>query len=271
MRLATKFLAASLACSATVAHAATPTTDYSDLWFNANEEGWGANVIQQNNILFVTLFLNNQATAPVWYVASSVQLTSSTATTATFTGPLYQTTAPYFGGAFNEANVTNRQVGTLTFNATGISAATLSYSVDGVNVTKSVTRQTWRAENIAGTYAGGVTGTWSGCGGPRNGYQESFVTLTVSQDNLAINMREDGAGGTGGTYTCTYQGNYTQDGRMGSIAGNVLCSDGVNQAFTATEVQGGLQGLSMRLVATPFSTGGTCTFTGRMGGMRRAP
>jgi hypothetical protein len=58
---------------------------------------------------------------------------------------------------------------------------------------------------------------------------------------------------------------------MGSIAGNVLCSDGVNQAFTATEVQGGLQGLSMRLVATPFSTGGTCTFTGRMGGMRRAP
>jgi hypothetical protein len=269
MRLPKKLFAASVACLATLAQGATATTDFSDLWFNSNEAGWGANVIQQNNILFITIFVNNQSNAPVWYVASNVTLTSGGGSAATFSGQLYQTTAPYFGGAFNAANVTNRPVGTITFNASQISQATLTYSVDGVNVSKAVTRQTWRAENIAGTYAGGTTGTWAGCASARNGYQESFVTLTVAQDNLAINMREDGAGGTGGTYTCNYNGNYTQDGRMGTITGNAVCSDGVNQSFTATEVQGGLQGLSMRLQTTRF--GDTCTFNGRTGGMRRAP
>jgi hypothetical protein len=267
MRLLKSILAVCVACFTALGHAATATTDFSDLWFNTNEEGWGANVIQQNNVLFITLFVNNASNAPVWYVASAVTQVASTGTTVNFTGPLYQTTAPYFGGAFNEANVTNRQVGTITFSASQISLATLTYSVDGVNVAKQVTRQTWRAENIAGTYLGAVSGTWSSCGGPRNGYQESFVTLTVNQDNLAITMREDGAGGS---YSCTYNGNYTQDGRLGMITGNVLCTDGVNQTFIASEVQGGIQNLSMRLVATQF-TGGSCTFSGRIGGMRRAP
>jgi hypothetical protein len=266
MQLLRKFVAASVTCLAALSHAATATTDFTDLWSNPNEQGWGANVIQQNDIMFVTLFVNNANNAPVWYVASSVRQTTSTGATLNFTGPLYQTTAPYFGGPFNPANVSNRQVGTLTFSASQIAQAQLAYSVDGVNVTKQVTRQTWKAENIAGTYLGAVSGTWSGCGSARNGYQESFVTLTVSQDNLAISMREDGAGGA---YTCTYNGTYGQDGRMGSIAGNALCSDGVNQAFIASEVQGGVQGLSMRLVAAQFS--GTCTFVGRLGGMRRAP
>jgi hypothetical protein len=267
MHLLKKMAAILVGCCATLSHAATATTDFSDLWWNASESGWGANVIQQNDVLFITLFVNNQSNAPVWYVASAVTQTASTGTTVNFTGALYQTTAPYFGGAFNPANVTNRQVGTITFSAAQISQATITYGVDGVNVTKEVTRQTWRAENIAGTYLGAVSGTWAGCGGPRNGYQESFVTLTVSQGGVAINMREDGAGNP--PYTCIYTGNYSQDGRMGAIAGNVLCSDGVNQAFVATEVQGGIQGLSMRLVASQFS--GTCTFSGRMGGMRRAP
>jgi hypothetical protein len=266
MRLLRSVLAVLAACLALPIQAATSTTDFSDLWSNANEQGWGVNVIQQNDILFVTLFVNNPANAPVWYVASRVIRTADTGSTLNFSGPLYQTTAPYFGGAFNPANVSNRQVGTLTFSASLISQAILSYTVDGVSVTRQITRQTWRAENIAGTYAGAVAGTWSGCGAGRNGYQESFVTLTVTQDNLAITMREDGAGNT---YNCTYTGNYSQDGRMGSVTGNVLCSDGVNQAFLASEVQGGIQSLTMRLVSQQFS--GQCTFIGRIGGMRRGP
>lgn len=264
MHVLKKILAVGAACLPALGQAATATTDMSDLWFNPGESGWGVNVVQQNNILFITLFVNNQNNAPVWYVGPAVTQTTSSGTTVNFTGALYQTTAPYFGGNFNPASVSNRQVGTITFSASEISRATLSYIVDGVTVAKQVQRQTWRAENIAGTYLGAVSGTWAGCGTPRNGYQESFVVLTVSQDNLAISMREDGTG-----YTCTYTGNYGQDGRMGSISGNVLCSDGVNQAFVASEVQGGIQNLSMRLVASQFS--GSCTFSGRIGGMRRAP
>jgi hypothetical protein len=52
---------------------------------------------------------------------------------------------------------------------------------------------------------------------------------------------------------------------MGSITGTGLCSDGVNQTLTASEVQVTLQGLTMR-----FQTGqvGGCVFTGQLGGLR---
>jgi hypothetical protein len=56
---------------------------------------------------------------------------------------------------------------------------------------------------------------------------------------------------------------------MGVIAGNTTCSDGINQTFTATEVVGGVNYLTMRLSAQQIQ--GQCLFTGRMGGMRRSP
>jgi len=76
-------------------------------------------------------------------------------------------------------------------------------------------------------------------------------------------MREQGS-----NYTCNYAGGYSQSGRMGTITGNATCSDGSNQGFIATEVQGSIQGLTMRLTSQ-FT--GTCTFVGRIGGVRRTP
>lgn len=264
MRIIRNLLAAMATCCATLSLGATATTDFTDLWFPPNEAGWGANVLQQNDILFVTLFVSNQSNAPIWYVASNVVLTSTSNGTFVFSGPLYQATAPYFGGPFNPANVSLRQVGTLTFTTSQISSAVLTYSVDGVNVIKQISRFAFKNENVAGSYLGATTGTWSSCGSARNGYQENPIALTVSQDGVAITMREDGP-----NYTCTYSGNYSQTGHMGIITGNSTCSDGINQSFTATEVVGGVNYLTMRLSAQQIQ--GQCVFTGRMGGMRRSP
>jgi hypothetical protein len=261
-----KALALLITACATLSHGATPSTDFSDLWSNVGEQGWGANVIQQNDILFITLFVSNPGSAPIWYVASDVRVVANNGPFVSFTGALYQTTAPYFGGPFDPAAVSNRQVGTLTFSASTISQATLTYSVDGVNVTKPIRRQTWRRENITGVYAGATTGTWAGCGAGRSGYLESHMTLLVTQNDTTISMREEGIGNA---YTCTYNGSYGQDGRMGTISGTMVCSDGLNQTFVATEVQGGLHGLTMRLASAQLN--GTCAFTGRTGGLRRAP
>lgn len=258
------FLAALLAAFSTAASATSATTDFSDLWYNRNESGWGANVIQQGDTLFVTLFVYNSGQAPTWFVASDVELVAVSGNTLTFSGILYQTTGPYFGaGSFNPAAVSAPPVGTLTFSASQISNATLTYVVNGVAVTKNVERQTWRTEDLSGSYLGGSTGTWSQCGAARNGYTESSATYTVTQDGGAIQMREEGSG-----YTCTYTGNYTAAGRMGTIVGNGLCSDGVNQAFTATEVEVSLQALTMRFTTNQI---GGCAYVGRIGGMRRAP
>ena len=70
VRMLRRFLAAAaVALPATVLSA--PTVDYTDLWFIPAESGWGANVIQQHDILFVTLFVYGTNGQPTWFVASS--------------------------------------------------------------------------------------------------------------------------------------------------------------------------------------------------------
>jgi hypothetical protein len=243
------------------ARAATPTTDFSDLWWNPSESGWGVTITQQNQILFVTLYVYQNNNQPKWYVGPATQYLGATDGTVSFSGPLYEATGPYFGGAFNPNDVHPTQVGTVTFTASQISAGTLGYTINGVTVSKSITRQVWQYENISGVYVGASLGNRAGCGG-RDGYFESPATITVVHDGgSAVSIKEEGLG-----YTCNYSGAYVQFGRMGQIQGSGSCTDGAVPSFIATEVQGGIQGLSMRYGAS--FTGG-CNAGGRMGGIRK--
>ena len=263
MSFAHRLAALIAACVVIAAPAATTTTDFSDLWFNPNEEGWGVNVVQQKDILFVTFFVYAANGQPTWFVGPATAYTGSNGGILSFTGPLYSTTGPYFGaGTFNEAGVSARQVGVVSFASGQISTAGISYTVDGVSVTKMVERQTWRNENINGIYTGAIAGNYIGCGAPLDGYYEAPITLNVSHDGGGtVTMREDGA-----DYFCNYNGTYAQAGRMGQVQGSGLCSDGTNQSFIATEVQGSLQALTMRLFS---QFAGNCVFTGRLAGVRR--
>jgi len=213
-------------------------------------------------VLFTTFFVYGSNGTPTWFVGPDVEQFGGT---SGFQGTLYQTTGPYYGAAtFNPGSVTSRTVGTITFTPTSATTATVAYSVDGTQVTKQVQRQTWRSENLAGIYLGASTGTWSNCGASRNGYDESYATYTVAQDGISVNFREDTAGGS----TCTYTGTYTASGRLGTIVGTGLCSDGVNQTFTASEVQVSQSALTMKFQASQV---GGCIYNGRLGGLRRAP
>lgn len=257
-----RYLAAAfLSCISMSSFAAMRTTDFSDLWWNPDESGWGANIAQQNDTMFVTLFVYNANGVPTWYVASAVTWTGASTSTPAFTGALFQTAGPYFGnGNFNPNNVTVTPVGTLSFAASGANAATLSYSVNGVAVTKAVQRQTFRASDINGTFLGASAGTWSGCGGGRDGFLEERATYSFTLANSNVQFREDGPG-----FTCIYTGTYTPTGRLGTMAGGGQCSDGSNQTFTASEVDVSAQGITMRFTV---NAAGSCKFTGRLGGVR---
>lgn len=254
-----RLLAALAASIPLLSFASSTTPDYTDLWYDPAESGWGANVAQQGNTLFVTFFVYGTSSQPTWYVASAVTQQGGS-TSSVFSGTLYQTTGPYFGGAFNPSAVGVTQVGSVSFNASGSNAATLTYSVNGTSVTKNVVRQTWAGDSIAGNYVGGTLGTWSACGTPLNGYQESPMTLTVTQDSASVTMREQGS-----NYSCNYNANYSASGRFGSLVGNGVCSDGVNFSFTASDVSVSRDALSMRMA---FVRNGGCRFDGRMGGIR---
>ena len=255
-RLAAALIA--LAAAIPLQSQAAVTLDYSDLWFNPSESGWGANVIQQGDTLFVTLFVYGNNSQPTWFVASSVDRVG---TSSTFTGVLYRTTGPYFGASsFPSGSVSVTPVGTLTFTPTA-SGATLNYSVDGTPVVKSLVRQTWELENIAGTYRGALSGTWAGCS-VGNGPAEYTATYQIAQDGSSVQVREEGAA------TCNYVGAYSQAGRMGAIQGGGTCSDGSNQTFAASNLQVTTAGLSGNVQIA--GVGGTCRFTGNWGAVRRA-
>jgi hypothetical protein len=252
-----KLLAALLACVATLSQASSTNTDLTDLWFNPAESGWGLNVIHQGDTLFASLFVYDLANQPTWYFASGA---TQVGTTNNFTGTLYRSNGAYFGGPFGQFTAT--PVGTFSFNASGVNAATLAYTVGNVTVSKQLQRDGFRTDTIAGTYIGGTSGTWTGCGGTRNGYVESNASYTVSHDGTSVQIREEGS-----NFQCGYTGSYTQQGRFGAIAGGGLCTDGVNQTFNATEVTVSKDALTMHLVDTQVGT--TCTFNGRLGGLRR--
>ncbi len=255
-----KFLAALiLSFFTTVASATTVSTDFTDMWWVPAESGWGANVIQQGDTLFVTLFVYGTNGQPTWFVAPATAYQGTVSGAQRFIGPLYQVTGPYFGAStFDSTAVNVRQVGSLTFNAPQVSSATIDYNVDAVSVTKAVVRQTWRTENVAGNFIGATIGIFSGCAS--NGVSETGAAYAITQSGNSVTLTESGS-----TYTCTYAGTLTQTGRMASISGTGTCSDLGDLTFTASELQAGLDFIAMRM---DFAHN-ACRFSGRLGGMRR--
>jgi hypothetical protein len=115
-----------------------PTVDYTDLWWNSSESGWGMAIAQQYAVMFLAWYVYNNAGQPVWYVASNCAVTASGNGCA---GTLYRTTGPAFGPTFNPMQVQPFAVGSATLSFSDGNNGTLSYTVDGVSATKTITRQ----------------------------------------------------------------------------------------------------------------------------------
>lgn len=250
------------------ASATTYSTDFSDLWWVGEaENGWGINFIQQAEVIFGTMFVYGQDNTPRWYVASNLSPTSAGSTT--FEGALFRTTGPYFGGPWS-ANAVPTQVGTMRVAFDSATTATLTYTADGATVTKSIQRQTWRNNNIAGNYLGGITAIGSNCGGGvQNGPILIFGNLGVTQSGMAVTMRVNFVSNTGASSVCNMSGNMTQQGKMGTLSGGTwACTFGTtpgNQGtFTLTSIDATVNGLT----ATFTGQDQFCTYNGRFGGLR---
>jgi hypothetical protein len=118
---------------------ATGTTpaavDYTDLWWNSDESGWGMAVAQQYGIAFMAWYVYDSTGKPTWYVGTGAMNGSTT------TATLYRTTGPAFGPTFDPTQVQAISVGTITVDFTDPNSATLNYTVDGVSNTKAIARQ----------------------------------------------------------------------------------------------------------------------------------
>jgi len=245
----------------TSASATSWSTDQSDLWWNAEESGWGIQFVQRGSTIFATLFVYDATGSPTWYVATMPGTQANGM--LTFTGDLYGTHGPWFGlGTFAYSAVTAEKVGTMTWQEQPPLPGTLTYSVNGINVTKTLTRQPISGDSYSGTYVAGFHVVASGCSNTaKNGIVEGAGTLTVTQNGSAASVNF-AAGGS----NCTFNGTYSQSGQLGSIAGSYSCIDGELGTFSMSDMIVSPFAMAARLSLASTTTG--CKDTGQIGGVR---
>lgn len=244
------------------AFANTVTSDLSDTWWNESEPGWGVNVNHQREVVFLTFFVYGADGRVSWYTGQTTNVGQNSQGALIFTGGMYEFSGPWYGAAFNPANVSGRNAGTVTFTAF-LDSAILSYTIDGVVVYKVVTRQTFRQNDLSGAYMGGIKQIQSGCkSASANGESNNSVELNVSNTATTFSMTARKADGS----VCSYVGNYTQTGRLGRSQGTYTCPGGVSGKYDAFELEASIQSFSGRYI----SSDNVCdTITGRFAGMRK--
>lgn len=187
--------------------------DYTDIWYVPAESGWGVNIVQADNFLFLTFFIYGADNKPTWYTG---QLTWDG---AKYTGGLYLTQGSYWAVPWNPANHPAAQaVGTATFTPSALNAyqGTLVYSVNGIGaVTKAIERQTLTTIALGGTYTGGQAGAYASCNtSSSNGPYTDTYTLTVAQTPGGTGTLTFAYPPGGGDATCTLSGQLDQRGQL---------------------------------------------------------
>jgi lysyl endopeptidase len=128
----------------------TPALDYSDLWWNADQSGWGLSITQHGPALFAAWFVYDSQGNPTWFVMPGGLWSSNT----TFTGDIYTARGPDgLAAAFDPAAVVRTRVGSGTLRFASSGQATFSYTVSGTTETRTLTRQPFgNAATVTGSF-----------------------------------------------------------------------------------------------------------------------
>lgn len=117
---------------------AAPIADFTDLWWNAAESGWGLSIVQHpNRVLFAVWYTYGLDGKRTWFVLPSGRWTDS----RTYTGAIYATVGPAANGGFDPSRVRTTPVGTATLTFADSNNGTFAYSINGLSGSKSITRQ----------------------------------------------------------------------------------------------------------------------------------
>lgn len=217
--------------------------DYTDIWWNPAESGWGVNLVQAEDVLFATFFVYGSERQPVWYVGL---LTNSGA--GVFSGDLYLTAGPWFAAPWDASQRHGDVVGTAIFSPTAADGATLTYSINGSAVSKNIVRQTLKTIAIGGNYFGGVVAEYVNCSAAIPSTYRSYATFALSQTTqgqLTLDFTPDGA-----TAACRFAGTLIQAGQLYRISNATYsCGSGTSSA-DLSELKATAQGIEGRWIAT---------------------
>lgn len=110
--------------------------NFQDIWWNPNESGWGLNIIHQDDVISVGLYTYDASGRDAWYLmAPGTRQTG----TSTYAGPLKRVTGPVFN-AIPWTATQETTVGNLSINFTNGNQGTLTYTINGQQVVKTIQR-----------------------------------------------------------------------------------------------------------------------------------
>jgi hypothetical protein len=211
--------------------------DNTGLYNAVNESGWAVAFEQQGDAITATIYTYDSNGAPTWYSATLSLGVNAYPWSDLWSGDLYATTGPWFGAPFDTSETGYRKVGTLSFIKDGrlnfiqgqvADGGTVTFTIDGVAVTKQIYRWTFRLDDYTGTYRG-LYKTVSDCGSPpvaSTTYTDATIKVIQAGNSLSIvTSRSDGN-------SCTYSGDYTQSGQLGYSVGRFVCTNGLSGGGT---------------------------------------
>jgi hypothetical protein len=240
-RIALGLAALLMACAPAVR--AAGTASYADLWWVPAESGWGAHIVQQGEIAFVTLFVHRADGKPEWLVAPNAALYAVGADgRPAFGGPLYRVDGPWIGIPFDTTSVRAVPVGRLTLEPAAEGRLSLDYDVDGIRISKRIERQTFALPAVFGEYTGVFRMRSSVVGSPVVIF-EADVSVRIEDGTAALRVDEPGS-------RCHYVGFHAASGRLGRITGTYACLGGAEGPFTITDLEVTAHGISGFLRAT---------------------
>lgn len=116
--------------------AIAPAVDYTDLWWNAGESGWGISLTQQFGIIFAAWYTYDATGKPVWYVVPNCPFIGTGCT-----GPIYKTAGGEpITAAWNGTDPATI-AGNMTFAFTDATNGTMNYTLDGLTSSRVIARQ----------------------------------------------------------------------------------------------------------------------------------
>jgi hypothetical protein len=231
--------------------------DWTDIWFNPLQPGYGYNLVQSDAFIFVTFYVYGASGTPVWVVAG-LNLDAS----GNYTGDLYAANGTFFGAPWVPAAYVPRKIGTATFkpstsnNWQGVISYTSTDAQVGVGSSAvAIERQTLTAIATGGSYVGGQVGAYTGCTTAANngGYTDKYDLAITHTAGGAVTYVFSYIGGL----TCTLAGTYVQHGQYYEIpSATYTCNDGLSTTATMFEIKS--TSLSIEGSVNAPSVGGGC-------------
>ena len=207
--------------------------DYSDIWWGAGgaESGWGVNFAQSPGFIFATFFIYAVDGKQQWVSAEMIQTGAGR-----YSGALYKCTGTYFGIPWVPGNHGCAIAGTSTFVAESVVRGNLTYTVDGVQVVKTIERLVLTPIDLGGTYIGGMLIKNSAqCNGGANTtpYPRQFIVTEKAASVVEIAQIT-----LGGTTECVMEGVTVQTGRVRTMPnGTYACNFGVDTTVAISDMR----------------------------------